>query len=94
MSKDNEEKEDLFGENHLASSFDTPLRADAFQRSDEQKMEIISSKFKEIMEKKSKEMMERYRGNGKGDGNEIRIEIGGQAFIQNKKTILIRSKPC
>lgn len=38
---------------------------------------VTQAKFKEIMEKKSKEMMERYRGNGKGDGNEIRIEIGG-----------------
>ncbi|MFK7749959.1 MAG: GLPGLI family protein [Kordia sp.] len=39
--------------------------------------EVNSAKFEEIMEKKSKEMMERYNGNGRGDGNEIRIEIGG-----------------
>ncbi|EDP98115.1 GLPGLI family protein [Kordia algicida OT-1] len=38
---------------------------------------VNQAKFQEIMEKKSKEMMERYRGNGRGDGNEIRIEIGG-----------------
>lgn len=48
MCKDKEE--DQFGDNHMGSSFDTPLRADAFERSDEEKMEIISSKFKEIME--------------------------------------------
>lgn len=48
MCKDKEE--DQFGENHMASSFDTPLRADAFERSDDEKMEIISGKFKEIME--------------------------------------------
>ena len=50
MSKDNEEKRDLFGENHIATSFDTPLRADAFERSDDEKMELISEKFKDIME--------------------------------------------
>jgi len=38
---------------------------------------VDQAKFEEIMIKKSKEMMERYRGNGRGDGNEIRIEIGG-----------------
>ncbi|WP_420571985.1 GLPGLI family protein [Kordia sp.] len=39
--------------------------------------EVTEAKFEEIMRKKSKEMMERYRGNGRDDGNEIRIEIGG-----------------
>ncbi len=39
--------------------------------------EVNSETFKAIMDKKSKEMMERYRGNNRGDGNEIRIEIGG-----------------
>lgn len=38
---------------------------------------VDAETFKEIMDKKSKEMMERYRGNRRGDGNEIRIEIGG-----------------
>lgn len=39
--------------------------------------EVNQATFDEIMEKKSKEMMERYRGNSRGNGNEIRIEIGG-----------------
>ncbi len=38
---------------------------------------VTSAKFQEIMKKKSKEMMERYRGNGRDDGDGIRIEIGG-----------------
>jgi GLPGLI family protein len=38
---------------------------------------VNAEKFREIMDKKSKEMMERYRGNGRDGGNEIRIEIGG-----------------
>ncbi|WP_298513663.1 GLPGLI family protein [uncultured Kordia sp.] len=38
---------------------------------------VNAKKFEEIMRKKTKEMTERYRGNGRGDGNEIRIEIGG-----------------
>ncbi|PTX63699.1 GLPGLI family protein [Kordia periserrulae] len=38
---------------------------------------VNSKEFQEIMDKKSKEMMERYRSNRRGDGNEIRIEIGG-----------------
>jgi GLPGLI family protein len=38
---------------------------------------VNAEKFEEIMRKKTKEMTERYRGNGRGDGNEIRIEIGG-----------------
>ncbi|MCR9052139.1 MAG: GTP cyclohydrolase I FolE [Phaeodactylibacter xiamenensis] len=35
---------------HGATSVDTPMRADAFDRSDEEKMEIISQHFREIME--------------------------------------------
>lgn len=38
------------GDMHAATSVDTPLRADAFDRSDEEKMEIISQHFREIME--------------------------------------------
>lgn len=38
---------------------------------------VTQAKFEKIMEKKTKEMMERYRGNGReGDGH-MRIEIGG-----------------
>jgi GLPGLI family protein len=38
--------------------------------------EVNSKKFEEIMKKKSKEMMERYQGNGRGDGH-MSIEIRG-----------------
>lgn len=38
------------GDMHAATSVDTPLRADAFDRSDEEKMEIISEHFRQIME--------------------------------------------
>ncbi|AXG69722.1 protein of unknown function (Porph_ging) [Kordia sp. SMS9] len=38
---------------------------------------VAAETFKEIMDKKSKEMIERTRGNRRGDGNEIRIQIGG-----------------
>ena len=44
-----EELEDLFGEQHIATSYDTPLRKDAFDISDEEKMKIISRHFREIM---------------------------------------------
>lgn len=35
---------------HVATSFDTPLRADAFEMDDELKIELISKHFKEIMQ--------------------------------------------
>lgn len=41
---------DLIGDNHIATSIDTPLRADAFVLSDEEKMAIIEDKFRDIME--------------------------------------------
>ncbi len=41
---------ELFGDNHIATSIDTPLREDAFDISDEDKMAIIEDKFREIME--------------------------------------------
>jgi GTP cyclohydrolase I len=40
---------DLMGDDHQFSSADTPLRADAFDKSDEQKMSKIESLFAEIM---------------------------------------------
>ena len=40
---------DEIGDEHLSSSFDTPLRDDAFEMSDELKIELISKNFKEIM---------------------------------------------
>lgn len=41
---------DIIGENHVATSVDTPLRKDAFELSEEQKMELITDKFRDIME--------------------------------------------
>jgi GTP cyclohydrolase IA len=41
---------DLFGDNHIGTSVDTPLREDAFDISDEEKMAIIEDKFRDIME--------------------------------------------
>ncbi len=37
------------GNDHLGSSYDTPLRDDAFEMGDELKMELIAKHFKEIM---------------------------------------------
>lgn len=39
----------MLGEQHIGTSYDTPLRKDAFDISDEQKIKIISRNFKEIM---------------------------------------------
>ncbi len=41
---------ELFGDNHIATSIDTPMREDAFDISDEEKMTIIEDKFRDIME--------------------------------------------
>lgn len=46
-------KEDLFdemGDAHIPGHFDTPMRADAFDLSDEEKIEKIKPLFREIME--------------------------------------------
>lgn len=43
------EIEDLIGEQHIGTSYDTPLRSDAFDLSDEEKMNRISQHFREIM---------------------------------------------
>ncbi len=40
---------DSFGDDHVASSIETPLRADAFEQDDELKIELIAKHFKEIM---------------------------------------------
>ena len=40
---------DLIGDNHVATSFETPMRDDAFLLSDEQKMVLIEDKFRDIM---------------------------------------------
>lgn len=39
----------MIGDNHVATSAGTPMREDAFERTDEEKMEIIEEKFREIM---------------------------------------------
>ena len=41
---------DLFGDNHIGTSVDTPMREDAFELSDVEKMAIIEDKFRDIME--------------------------------------------
>ncbi|HRG51732.1 MAG TPA: GTP cyclohydrolase I FolE [Bacteroidia bacterium] len=41
--------EDVIGEQHISTSYDTPLRADAFALTDEEKIKIISGHFKKIM---------------------------------------------
>ncbi|WP_422858744.1 GTP cyclohydrolase I FolE [Flagellimonas sp. S174] len=41
---------ELLGDNHIATSVKTPMRADAFERSDEEKIENIQSHFYKIME--------------------------------------------
>jgi len=45
-----ENHHDLIGDNHVATSVDTPMRKDAFVLNDEQKMKIIEDKFRDIME--------------------------------------------
>lgn len=42
--------EDLLGEQHIGTSYETPLRIDAFAISDEQKMKAIAGHFREIMD--------------------------------------------
>ncbi len=41
---------DEVGDDHLLASFDTPLRADAFERDDDLKIELIEKHFREIMQ--------------------------------------------
>lgn len=38
------------GDQHLSTSIDTPMREDAFDRSDDEKVELIEERFREIME--------------------------------------------
>lgn len=41
---------DLMGDDHVGSSIETPLRADAFEKDDDLKIELIAKHFKEIMQ--------------------------------------------
>ncbi len=40
----------LIGDDHVGTSYDTPMREDAFELSDEEKMEKIAANFREIMD--------------------------------------------
>lgn len=42
--------EDELAEDHVGSSDDTPMRADAFEKGDDEKIELIADRFKDIME--------------------------------------------
>lgn len=48
QSDENTSVEDI-GDDHFVSSFETPLRADAFEMDDDLKIELIAKHFKEIM---------------------------------------------
>lgn len=48
-AQDTEQTEEM-GEHHIGTSVDTPLRADAFELDDDTKIELIQSKFRDIME--------------------------------------------
>ena len=48
-ARDNELLEDLLGDQHIGTSYDTPLRDDAFAMSDEEKIGAITHHFREIM---------------------------------------------
>ena len=49
LNNNNNNGHDLIGDNHVATSLETPMRADAFLLSDEQKMFLIEDKFRDIM---------------------------------------------
>ncbi len=46
----NPKEEEYFGDNHIASGIETPLKPDAFVLDDQSKMEIIEHHFEQIME--------------------------------------------
>ncbi len=41
---------DLIGDHHIGTSKDTPMRADAFAKSDDEKVALIEEKFRDIMD--------------------------------------------
>ncbi|MEO9485312.1 MAG: GTP cyclohydrolase I FolE [Ekhidna sp.] len=49
-SLNTQHKVDEFGDDHVGTSYDTPLRPDAFEQDDELKIELISKHFREIMQ--------------------------------------------
>ena len=48
--KNNRQEIDAIGDNHIGTSAETPLRKDAFDRTNDQKIETISFHYKKIME--------------------------------------------
>ena len=46
----NKSQIEVLGDNHIATSVNTPMRADAFERSDDEKIAAIQSHFYKIME--------------------------------------------
>lgn len=48
--KNNKQEIDAIGDNHISTSAETPLRKDAFDRTNDQKIETISFHYKKIME--------------------------------------------
>jgi GTP cyclohydrolase I len=50
MINENHEKADALGDNHIGTSAETPLRSDAFDKTDDQKIEAISFHYQKIME--------------------------------------------
>lgn len=46
----NQEHADALGDNHIGTSVETPLRSDAFAKTDDQKIESISFHYQKIME--------------------------------------------
>ncbi len=50
LDKNTTEEQEAIGEQHLLTSIETPIRADAFDMSDEEKIEKIQAHFKEIMD--------------------------------------------
>ena len=48
--KDSNPDFDVLGDQHVGTSIDTPLRDDAFDLSDDAKIEAIEGKFRDIME--------------------------------------------
>jgi GTP cyclohydrolase I len=49
LHKMNKSEHDQLGDNHISSRIETPLRKDAFEKSDDEKIERIQYHFKEIM---------------------------------------------
>ncbi|MFA9193178.1 GTP cyclohydrolase I FolE [Flavobacterium sp. FBOR7N2.3] len=50
MKNENHQKADALGDNHIGTSVKTPLRSDAFVKTDDQKIEAISFHYQKIME--------------------------------------------